>query len=119
LSIDQEPERQRVIDMAIRGALAKDIEDGAIAEARSHDPRSALSDVDCVRSANWSDGMELKRAKGAMSESEPVNRQRSALDLKKRAALNRKAAAFFASDSQDRAERRAFDDVSGASWARE
>jgi hypothetical protein len=41
------------------------------------------------------------------------------LDLEKRAALDLEIAGFFAVDREDRAERRAFESASQASWARE
>jgi Arc/MetJ-type ribon-helix-helix transcriptional regulator len=59
--IDLEPEQQRVIDLAIQSGvfhnskeviatalsmLAEDIEDGAVSEARSHEPRSTLAEVE-------------------------------------------------------------------------
>lgn len=63
--------------------------------------------------------VEVKRTKGDLSESERVNRLlRFALDLEKRAALEREIASFFA-NREDRAERRAFESRSRASWARE
>jgi hypothetical protein len=63
---------------------------------------------------------EVKRSKGKLSESERVNRLlRSALDLEKRLAMERDTAGFFASNHDDRAERRAFESASLASWARD
>jgi hypothetical protein len=63
---------------------------------------------------------EVKRTRGDLSESERVNRLlRFALDLEKRATLEREIAGFFAVDRDDRAERRAFESASRASWARE
>jgi hypothetical protein len=63
---------------------------------------------------------EVKRTRGDLSESERVSRLlRSALDLEKRAALEREIASFFSVDREDRAERRAFESASRASWARE
>jgi hypothetical protein len=63
---------------------------------------------------------EVKRTRGDLSESERVNRLlRFALDLEKRAALEREIAGFFAVDRGDRAERLAFESGSRASWARE
>ena len=63
---------------------------------------------------------EVKRTKGALSESERVNRLlRRALDLERRAALDAEAASFFSSAPDDRAERRAFESVSVASWKRD
>ena len=59
--INLEPEQQRVIDLAIQSGafhsskevistalsmLAEDIEDGAVSEARSHEPRSTLAEVE-------------------------------------------------------------------------
>ena len=63
---------------------------------------------------------EVKRTKGDLSESERVNRLlRTALDLERRAALEREIMDFFAANREDRAERRAFESASRASWARE
>jgi hypothetical protein len=63
---------------------------------------------------------EVKRTRGDLSESERVNRLlRFALDLEKRAALDREIAAFFSVDREDRAENRAFESASQSSWARE
>jgi Arc/MetJ-type ribon-helix-helix transcriptional regulator len=59
--IDLKPEQQRVIDLAIQSGafrdsnevidtalsmLAEDIEDGAVSEARSHEPRFTLAEVE-------------------------------------------------------------------------
>jgi Arc/MetJ-type ribon-helix-helix transcriptional regulator len=59
--IDLEPEQQRVIDLAIQSGsyrnpneviatalsmLAEDIEDGAVSEARSHEPPFTLAEVE-------------------------------------------------------------------------
>lgn len=61
MNIELKPEQQRVIDLAIQSGayhnpdevidralsmLAEDIEDGAISEARSHEPRSTLAEVE-------------------------------------------------------------------------
>jgi Arc/MetJ-type ribon-helix-helix transcriptional regulator len=61
MTIELKPEQQRVIDSAIRSGayhssdeviatalamLAEDIEDGAVSEARKHEPRSTLDDVE-------------------------------------------------------------------------
>jgi len=63
---------------------------------------------------------EVKRTRGDLSESERVNRLlRFALDLEKRATLEREIAGFFSADPDDRAGRRAFESASRASWARE
>ena len=63
---------------------------------------------------------ELRRTKGNLSESERVNRLlRFALDLEKRAAIDREIANFFASAPASRAERRAFESASVSSWKRE
>lgn len=63
---------------------------------------------------------EVKRTRGDLSESERVNRLlRYALDLEKRAALEREIAGFFALNRDNRAERRAFEAASRPSWARE
>lgn len=59
--IDLEPEQQRLIDLAIQSGafrdskeviatalamLAEDVEDGAVSEARRHEPRSTLPEVE-------------------------------------------------------------------------
>jgi Arc/MetJ-type ribon-helix-helix transcriptional regulator len=59
--IDLEPEQQQVIDLAIQSGafhsskevittaltmLTEDIEDGAVSEARSHEPRFTLAEVE-------------------------------------------------------------------------
>jgi hypothetical protein len=63
---------------------------------------------------------EVKRTRGDLSESERVNRLlRFALDLEKRATLEREIAGFFAVEREDRAERLAFESASRSSWARE
>jgi Arc/MetJ-type ribon-helix-helix transcriptional regulator len=61
VTIDLEPEQQRVIDLAIQSGafhnsqeviatalslLAEDIEDGAISESRSQEPRFTLAEVE-------------------------------------------------------------------------
>lgn len=61
MTIELKPEEQRVIDLAIQSGayhdteeviasalsmLAEDIEDGAVSEARSHEPRSTLAEVE-------------------------------------------------------------------------
>jgi Arc/MetJ-type ribon-helix-helix transcriptional regulator len=61
MEIELAPEQQRVIDLAIQSGafhnsneviatalsmLAEDIEDGAISEARSEEPRSTLAEVE-------------------------------------------------------------------------
>jgi Arc/MetJ-type ribon-helix-helix transcriptional regulator len=61
MTIELKPERQRMIDSAIRSGayrnsdeviatalemLAEDIEDGAVSEARSQEPRSTLDEVE-------------------------------------------------------------------------
>jgi hypothetical protein len=61
VTIDLKPEQQRVIDLAIQSGayqtpdevldqtlsiLAADIEDGFISEARKHEPRSTLAEVE-------------------------------------------------------------------------
>ena len=52
---------------------------------------------------------ELKRTKGAGSESERANQLlRFALDRERKAALDREAASFFTTAPQDRTERTAF-----------
>jgi hypothetical protein len=63
---------------------------------------------------------EVKRTKGTASESERVNHLlRFALDLEKRAALDREAADFFAHLPKDRKERRAFQRAEIVRLARE
>jgi hypothetical protein len=63
---------------------------------------------------------EIRETKGDLSESERVNRLlRLALDLEKRAALEREIAGFFADAPAGRAERRAFQSASLKSWARD
>jgi hypothetical protein len=63
---------------------------------------------------------EVKRTKGPASESERVNALlRFALDLERRAALDREAADFFASAPGDRKEQRAFQSAALRSWARD
>lgn len=63
---------------------------------------------------------EVRRTKGALSESERVNRLlRRALDLERRAALDAEAASFFASTRDHRAERRAFESAALESWTRD
>jgi Arc/MetJ-type ribon-helix-helix transcriptional regulator len=59
--IDLKPEQQRVVDLAIQSGayhnpdevvatalsmLAEDIEDGSVSEARSHEPRFTLAEVE-------------------------------------------------------------------------
>jgi Arc/MetJ-type ribon-helix-helix transcriptional regulator len=59
--IDLEPEQQQVVDMAIQSGafhtsneviaaalsmLAEEIEDGVVSEARSHEPRFTLAEVE-------------------------------------------------------------------------
>ena len=60
----------------------------------------------------------MKRTKGTLSDSERVN-NRFALDLERRAALDREIASFFGAAPADREERRAFESATVASWARE
>ena len=63
---------------------------------------------------------EVKRTRGDLSDSERVNRLlRFALDLEKCAALDVEIAGFFAVHREDRADRRAFESASRASWTRE
>jgi hypothetical protein len=63
---------------------------------------------------------EVKRTRGTLSQSERVNRLlRLALDLERRAALDRESASFYASAPADRTERRAFESASMASLARD
>jgi hypothetical protein len=53
--------------------------------------------------------VEVKRTKGAGSESERVNNLlRSALDIERRAALREEAAVFFGRAPDDRKERRSY-----------
>lgn len=61
MNIELKPEQQRMIDLAIRSGaydsfdevidtalsmLVEDIEDGAVSEARTHEPRSTLAEVE-------------------------------------------------------------------------
>jgi len=61
MTIELKSEHQRMIDLAIRSGayhntdeviatalsmLAEDIEDGAVSESRSHEPRSTLAEVE-------------------------------------------------------------------------
>jgi len=63
---------------------------------------------------------EIKRTKGALSESKRVNDLlRLALDREKHVTLEREIAAFFASTPADRAEREAFESSTSVSWTRE
>jgi hypothetical protein len=63
---------------------------------------------------------DVKRTKGAVSESERVNRLlRSALDLEKKAALEQEASSFFAAASTERKERRSFQTATVRTLARE
>jgi hypothetical protein len=63
---------------------------------------------------------EVRRTKGAFSESERVNRLlRMALDLEQRAALDEEIARFFGSAPSDREERRGFEAASLGTWARD
>jgi hypothetical protein len=63
---------------------------------------------------------EVKRTRGALSQSERVNRLlRLALDLERRAAFEREAATFYKSAPEDRAERRAFESAALESLARD
>jgi hypothetical protein len=62
---------------------------------------------------------EVKRTKGNLSESARVNSLlQFALDLEKRAALDRESAGFFRPAPADRRERRAFQSANLAAWAR-
>jgi hypothetical protein len=63
---------------------------------------------------------EIKRTKGALSESKRVNDLlRLALDREKHDALEREIAAFFAATPPDRTEREAFESSTSVSWARD
>jgi hypothetical protein len=63
---------------------------------------------------------EIRRTRGALSQSERVNRLlRLALDLERRAALERESASFYASSPADRTERLAFESATLASLARD
>jgi Arc/MetJ family transcription regulator len=63
---------------------------------------------------------EVKRTRGSLSESERVNRLlRTALEREKRAELEREIAGFFTAKPDDRKERRAFESVDLAAWAKE
>jgi hypothetical protein len=63
---------------------------------------------------------EVRRTKGARSESERVNNLlRFALELEKRASLYREAAGFFHRAPDDRRERRAYEAAAIRAWARD
>jgi len=63
---------------------------------------------------------EIKRTRGAGSESERVNKLlRFALDLERRSALYKEAAGFFRRMPDDRRERRAYEAATIRSWARD
>jgi len=63
---------------------------------------------------------EVKRTKGAGSESERVNNLlRFALDLERKASLYKEAAGFFRRTPDDRRERRAYEAAAIRSWARD
>lgn len=63
---------------------------------------------------------EIKRTRGALSQSERANRLlRLALDLERRAALERDSAIFYASSPADRTERRALESATIESLARD
>jgi hypothetical protein len=62
----------------------------------------------------------VKRSKGDLSESERVNRLlRFALDVERKAALEREAAQFFAAAPRERAERKALQKATKTVLARE
>ena len=64
--------------------------------------------------------VEVKRTKGAGSESERVNNLlMSALDIERRAALRKEAAVFFGLAPEDRKERRSYEAAAIRSWARD
>jgi hypothetical protein len=63
---------------------------------------------------------EVRRTKGAGSESERVNTLlRFALDLERRASLHKEAAGFFRRAPDDRRERRGYQAANLRSWARD
>ena len=63
---------------------------------------------------------DVKRTKGTQSESQRVNSLlRFALDLERRAALDREIAGFFDDAPPVREERRAFESAAIASWTRD
>jgi hypothetical protein len=63
---------------------------------------------------------EVKRTRGAGSESERVNALlRFALDIEKRASLYKEAAGFFRGAPDDRRERRGYEAATIRSWARD
>ena len=63
---------------------------------------------------------EVKRTKGTQSESQRVNSLlRFALDLERRAALDREIAGFFDDALPARDERRAFESAAIGSWTRD
>jgi len=60
---------------------------------------------------------EIERTKGEASASERVNQLlRYALEVERKASLAEEAAEFFASESRDRRERRAFRKMSFRCW---
>ena len=62
----------------------------------------------------------LRRTKGTVSQSERVNQLlRLALDIEKKASLEREAAEFFAAAPRDRKERQAFQKATLKALARE
>jgi len=63
---------------------------------------------------------EVRRTRGTLSQSERVNRLlRLALDLERRAALERETASFYGSAPAHRTERRAFESAALESLARD
>jgi hypothetical protein len=61
---------------------------------------------------------EVKRTRGTLSQSERVNRLlRLALELERRAALERETPSFYGSAPADRTERRAFESAAMESLA--
>jgi hypothetical protein len=63
---------------------------------------------------------EVKRTKGAHSESERVNRLlRFALDLEKRAELEQESASFFGSAPDEKESRRAYQSAAVRTWVRD
>jgi hypothetical protein len=63
---------------------------------------------------------EVERTKGRASASERVNHLlRYALEIERKDGLHQEAAEFFATASDDREERRAFQKASLRTWTRE
>jgi len=62
---------------------------------------------------------EVERTKGSSSASERVNQLlKYALEMERKASLYQEAAQFFSGATEDRQERRAFQNASVRSWSR-